>query len=191
MPFGVPRPAGKGDGWDQWIQPPEDHKQKPFRFSASSRLILQSHVHLPWHVLSGMAQSGHWPLLTQMPLHMFLMLLPTVCGRREDVSLFTDSLWLSPPPRIPGRRQAPCTGTRRKISRQSGGGGACRRRSPPLPLLCANHTHAPALPLCPPKHNHRTNCKCENFPCSQLQEEKVTFSWPGPCMANGRAGLQK
>lgn len=51
------------------------------------------------------------------------------------------------------------------------------------------HKHTPSR--LPPKHNHRTSCKCENFPCSQLMEEKVRFSWPVPCMANGRAGLQK
>lgn len=61
---------------------------------------------------------------------------------------------------------------------------------PPYPAPSKPHTRAHP-PLLPPKHNHRTNCKCENFPCSQLEEEKVTFSWPQPCMANGRAGLQK
>lgn len=63
-----------------------------------------------------------------------------------------------------------------------------RRKVPPTP--CKPHTRA-CPPLLPPKHNRHTNCKCENFPCSQLEEEKVTFSWPGPCMANRRAGLQK
>lgn len=46
-----------------------------------------------------------------------------------------------------------------------------QKKEPPTPPH-ANHTHAPPSPTAPPKHNHRINCKCENFPCSQLWEER-------------------
>ena len=84
---------------------------------------------------------------------------------------------------------------RERSSGKAERGGAEQRKETNIPLATPNqphattHTRPPSPPA--PKHNHRTNCKCENFPCSQLKKEKVTFSWPWPCMANGRAGLQK
>lgn len=103
---------------------------------------------------------------------------------REGVCLLPHSLWvyLYPQIQVQSRRYPQSWGKKE---------GECRGGHPPArpaPVREQNHTSTLA-PRLPPEYHHCTNCKCENFPCSQLMEEKVTFSWPVPCMANGRAGF--
>lgn len=95
------------------------------------------------------------------PAHFFHAAV-MVYRRGEDVSLFTDDLWVSlvtdslHPPQSPESRAEggplpPHPAPRgRSWARGRGSTGEGDKYSFPLPILHANHTHAPTLPFCPP-----------------------------------------